>query len=260
MNQEQIKQAAQMLYDAEKNCKPIDLLTKQFPDINPEGAYAVQLEYAKMRREKDGAIDIGKKIGLTSKAMQKFAGVDEPDYGHLFSDMYVEMDVPIEVSTMLSPKVETEIAFIMKKELEGPGVKATDVLDATAGVIASFEIIDSRYNEQIKFEDTVADNGSSARLVVGTQIVDPKSVDMRHMGIVIEKNGEIIDSAAGGAVMGNPAVAVAWLANKIAKYGVKLMPGDIVLSGSVAAAYPVAPGDVFRATFDGLGIVQAKFI
>jgi 2-keto-4-pentenoate hydratase len=260
MNQEQIKQAAQMLYDAEKNCKPIDLLSKQFPGIDPEGAYAVQLEYVRLRREKDGAIDIGKKIGLTSKAMQKFAGVDEPDYGHLFSDMYVEMDVPIEVGKMLAPKIETEIAFIMKKELQGPGVKATDVLEATAGIIASFEIIDSRYNEQIKFEDTVADNGSSARLVVGTQIVDVKSVDMRHMGIVIEKNGEIIDSAAGGAVMGNPAVAVAWLANKVAAYGVKLMPGDIVLSGSVAAAYPAAPGDVFRATFDGLGAVQAKFV
>jgi 2-keto-4-pentenoate hydratase len=192
--------------------------------------------------------------------MRAMVNVDEPDYGHLFDDMYYEMEVPIDVSQMFAPKIESEIAFVLNKELKGPGVKVTDVIEATAGVIPSFEIIDSRFKDpKIKFEDTVSDNGSSARLVLGTNITDIKSVDLRTAGLVLEKNGKIIDTAAGAAVMGNPAVAVAWLANKLYKYGITLKPGEIILSGSLTKAYEAKPGDVFTATFSGLGAVKAIF-
>jgi len=260
MNNEQINQAAEMLYKAEKTRVPIDLITVQFPDVNAEDAYNIQLKYTEKRLSDDKVKIIGKKIGLTSEAMRAMVNVDEPDYGHLFDDMYYEMEVPIEVSSMLAPKIESEIAFVLKKELKGPGIKVTDVIEATAGVIPSFEIIDSRFNDpKIKFEDTVADNGSSAKLILGTNITDLKSVDLRTTGLVLEKNGKIIDTAAGAAVMGNPAVAVAWLANKLYKYGITLKPGEIILSGSLTRAYEIKPGDTFTATFGGLGTVKAVF-
>lgn len=260
MNNEQIKKAADMLYKAEKSRVPVELISVQYPGAAAEDAYNIQLKYVEKRLSDDNVKIIGKKIGLTSEAMRIMVGVDEPDYGHLFDDMYYEMDVVIDVSEMLAPKIESEIAFVLNKELKGPGVKVTDVIEATAGVMPSFEIIDSRFKDpKIKFEDTVSDNGSSARLVLGTNITDIKSVDLRTTGLVLEKNGKIIDTAAGAAVMGNPAVAVAWLANKLHKYGISLKPGEVILSGSLTKAYEIKPGDVFTATFAGLGTVKAVF-
>lgn len=260
MNNEQIKKAADMLYQAEKSRVPIELITFQYPDATAEDAYNIQLKYVEKRLADDNVKIIGKKIGLTSEAMRIMVGVDEPDYGHLFDDMYYEMDVVIDMSEMLAPKIESEIAFVLNKELKGPGVKVTDVIEATAGIMPSFEIIDSRFKDpKIKFEDTVSDNGSSARLVLGTNMTDIKSIDLRTTGLVLEKNGKIIDTAAGAAVMGNPAVAVAWLANKLYKYGISLKPGEVILSGSLTKAYEIKPGDVFTATFAGLGAVKAVF-
>ncbi|MEL7569591.1 MAG: 2-keto-4-pentenoate hydratase [Eubacteriaceae bacterium] len=260
MNNEQIKKAADMLYQAEKTRIPVDLISAQYPEATAEDAYNIQLKYVERRIADDKVKIIGKKIGLTSEAMRIMIGVDEPDYGHLFEDMYYEMEVPIDISQMLAPRIESEIAFVLCKELKGPGVKVTDVIEATAGVISSFEIIDSRFNDpKIKFVDTVSDNGSSARVILGTNITDIKSVDLRTTGLVLEKNGKIIDTAAGAAVLGNPAVAVAWLANKLYKYGISLKPGEIILSGSLTKAYEIKPGDVFTATFAGLGAVKAVF-
>ncbi len=260
MNNEQIKKAADMLYQAEKSRVPIELITFQYPDATAEDAYNIQLKYVEKRLADDNVKIIGKKIGLTSEAMRIMVGVDEPDYGHLFDDMYYEMDVVIDMSEMLAPKIESEIAFVLNKELKGPGVKVTDVIEATAGIMPSFEIIDSRFKDpKIKFEDTVSDNGSSARLVLGTNMTDIKSIDLRTTGLVLEKNGKIIDTAAGAAVMGNPAVAVAWLANKLYKYEISLKPGEVILSGSLTKAYEIKPGDVFTATFAGLGAVKAVF-
>lgn len=259
MNSQQIMEIADMLYYAEKTRTPMDLITSQYPDINAEDSYKIQLSYVDKRIKNDEATIIGKKIGLTSEAMRIMANVDEPDYGHLFDDMYYEMDVMIDTASMIQPKIEPEIAFILKKELKGPGVKVSDVIEATAGVMPSFEIIDSRLNGKIKFEDTVADNGSSAKLVLGTQMVNIKQIDLRTTGLVFEKNGKIIDTAAGASVMGNPAVAVAWLANKLYSYGISLKPGEIILSGSLTKAYDIKPGDIYTATFGGLGIVKAVF-
>jgi 2-keto-4-pentenoate hydratase len=250
---------AEKLYRAEKTYTPIHLITSQYPDITAEDAYRIQLSYVDKRLKNDGVTIIGKKIGLTSEAMRIMVNVDEPDYGHLFNDMYYEIDVEIDTSNMIQPKIEPEIAFILKKELKGPGIKVTDVIEATAGVMPSFEIIDSRLDGKIKFEDTVADNGSSAKLILGNQMADIKYVDLRTTGLVFEKNGKIIDTAAGAAVMGNPAVAVAWLANKLYFYGISLKPGEIILSGSFTKAYDIQPGDIYSATFGRIGMVKALF-
>jgi len=260
MKPEHIKEAAELLFRASAELKPIgEALTVKYPDITIEDAYQIQLENvnAKLRA---GQVIVGKKIGLTSRAMQNMLGVPEPDYGHLFDDMVGEEEFPISLSTLLQPKVEAEIAFILKDELRGPGVTLTKVLQATEGVIPSFEIIDSRIKDwKIKIQDTVADNASSAMVILGSSLVPVKEVDLKHIGMVLEKNGEIIDTAAGAAALGHPALAVAWLANKLAQYDLSLKPGEIILSGSLTKAYEITGNDIFVATFNGLGKVKAVF-
>ena len=162
------KAVAEKLYLAEKSATPVDPLTMTYPGLTPEQAYAIQLEGVAIRRERDLRKVVGKKIGLTSIAMQKLIGVDEPDYGHLFDHMLVREGEPISCSELLLPKVEGEVAFVLGKRLKGPGVTIADVLRATQGVMASIEIVDSRVRDwKIKLADTIADNASSARFVVG---------------------------------------------------------------------------------------------
>ncbi|MDK2823530.1 MAG: 2-keto-4-pentenoate hydratase [Clostridia bacterium] len=259
MNSEQIKEAADLLLQAGQELKPIDALTNKYPDITIEDAYKIQLENVS-KKVNSGKTIVGKKIGLTSRAMQSMLGVPEPDYGHLLDDMVGEEELPIELSTLLQPKVEAEIAFVLKDELKGPGVTLAKVLQATEGVIPSFEIIDSRIKDwKIKIQDTIADNASSAMVILGSQLVPIKEVDLKHMGMVLEKNGQIIDTAAGAEALGHPALAVAWLANKLAQYDISLKPGEIILSGSLTKAYEVTGNDTFLATFAGLGTVKAVF-
>jgi 2-keto-4-pentenoate hydratase len=204
---------------------------------------------------------IGKKIGLTSKAMQDLLGVPEPDYGHLLDDMLVIEGQPCRRDALLYPKVEGEVAFVMESRLEGPGVHMADVLRATAGVMPALEIVDSRIRDwKIKLVDTVADNASSARFVLGSRMLPAEQFDLRLIGMCLEKNGQVVNSGAGVAVWGHPAAAVAWLANKLAQFGAALEPGDIVLSGALTAAVDVGPGDVVEAHFDRLGSVSAKFV
>lgn len=259
MNQDQIKEAANILYEAQQNLQPVAPLTEKYPGITTDEAYQVQLVNVE-RRVKEGAIVVGKKIGLTSRAMQKMLGVPEPDYGHILDNMIGEEEVPVKMSTLLQPKVEAEIAFVLKKELKGPGVTLTQVLQATEGVIPSFEIIDSRVRDwKIKIQDTIADNASSAMIILGSRMFGVNEVDLKHMGMVLERNGRIVDTAAGAAVLGHPALAVAWLANKLSQYDISLKPGEIILSGSLTAACEVAKNDLFTATFGGLGMVKVMF-
>jgi 2-keto-4-pentenoate hydratase len=259
MNKNQIKEAATMLYDAEKKLQPIDPLTEKYPDITIEDACQIQLLNVK-RRAEEGEKIIGKKIGLTSRAMQEMLGVHEPDYGHLFDTMVGVAEVPIKLSKFLQPKIESEIAFVLKDELKGPGVTITKVLQATEGVIPAFEIIDSRIkNWKIKIQDTIADNASCGGIVLGTKLIPVNEIDLKYVGLVLEKDGHIIDTAAGAAVLGHPALAVAWLANKLAQYDISLKPGEIILSGSLTKAHEVAGNNVFVATFCGLGQVKVVF-
>lgn len=252
---------AEKLYEAEKSVTPVEPLTETWPGFTVEQAYAVQLGGVAIRRERDSLKVVGKKIGLTSIAMQKLIGVDQPDYGHLFDDMLVREGEPVSCSRLLSPRVEGEVAFVLKRGLKGPGVTIADVLRATEGVMASIEIVDSRVRDwKIKLQDSVADNASSARFVVGSRLVDLAGIDLRLVGMVLEKNGEVVNTGAGAAVFGHPAASVAWLANKIAEFGVALEEGEIILSGALTAAVDARANDSFLISFGGLGTVGVRFV
>lgn len=255
------KQIAERLYQAEKNASPIEPLTGEIPGMTVEQAYAIQLEGVAIRKERDSRKVIGKKIGLTSYAMQKLIGVDSPDYGHLYDHMLVPEGVPIPCSELLYPRVEGEVAFVLSKTLKGPGVTIADVLRATAGVMASIEIVDSRVrNWKIKLADTIADNASSARFVVGSRLVSPEKIDLRLLGMVLEKSGEVINTGAGAAVLGHPASSVAWLANKLGEFGIALEEGEIIMSGAFTAAVDAHAGDSFLVSFHELGTVGVRFV
>jgi 2-keto-4-pentenoate hydratase len=167
---------------------------------------------------------------------------------------------PVSMKNLIQPRLESEICFLLKRDLKGPGVTTAEVLAATAGVMASFELIDSRYqNWKMKIQDTVGDNASNAGVVLGGKLTPVKDLDLRLIGLVLEKDGEILATAAGAAVWGNPAQSVAWLANKLGEYGISLHAGEFIMSGSLTAAFDVKAGSNFRATFDRLGPVSVRF-
>ncbi len=255
-----VQEISRALRAAEAKRVPMAPLTVTYPDLTIGAAYQIQLAGVKARLD-TGRRVIGKKIGLTSKAMQDLLGVGEPDYGHLVDDMLVIEGQPCPRDGLILTKVEGEVAFVMKRRLVGPGVHMADVLRATAGVMPALEIVDSRIRDwKIKLVDTVADNASSARFVLGSRLLPAEDFDLRLIGMCLEKNGLIVNSGAGAAVWGHPAAAVAWLANKLAEFGAALEEGDIVLSGAISAAVDAGPGDVVQAHFDRLGSVTAKFI
>ena len=256
----QMAEAARSLYEAANMAKPIDPLSETHPEMSVADAYGIQMVNV-TRRTAEGAKIVGKKIGLTSPAMQQMFSVDEPDYGHLLDDMLIYQGEPIVASSLLQPRIEGEIAFILDRDLEGPGITPTDVIRATAGVVAALEIIDSRIRDwKIKIQDTVADNASSGVFVIGSRMVSPLDLDMRHVGFVVTRNGSLAGTAAGAAVLGSPAQSVAWLANKIAEFGIALKAGEIVLSGAAAAAVPLSAGDSFTLTVDRIGDVSCCFV
>ena len=260
MDQQLIRAIADELHRARQSRTPVEPLTDRHQGFGVTDAYAVQTVNVR-RAIEGGRTRIGRKIGLTSKAMQQMFGVAEPDYGVLLDDMMLDAESPVPLSRLIQPKIEAEIAFLLKKPLQGPGVTIASVLQATDGVMPAFEIVDSRIQGwRIKLADTVADNASAAMLVVGSGIADLRHIDLPSMGMVFEHNGKIIATAAGAEVLGHPAVAVAWLANKLAEYEQGLEAGDIILSGALTKAVEMAAGDSFRATFGGLGSVKARFI
>ncbi|OLN27872.1 2-keto-4-pentenoate hydratase [Desulfosporosinus metallidurans] len=251
---------AAKLLQAESERVPIDTLTETYPGLTVEDAYRIQLEGITMKLAQGRKV-IGKKIGLTSKGMQKLLGVNEPDYGHLLDNMLLLEGEPCQRQELLLPKVEGELAFVLKDTLKGPGVTIADVYRATEGVMPAFEIVDSRIRDwKIKLADTIADNGSSARLVLGSRLVPVQDLDLRLIGMVLEKNGEMVSTGTGAEVWGHPAAAVAWLANKLAEFDIALEAGEIILSGAVTAAEVAESGDVFTLSFDGLGSLNLKFI
>ena len=259
MDQNRMKALAEMLLAAEQSQKPIPPLTESDPGISVEEAYRIQLLVMGMKKSR-GQVVVGKKIGLTSLAMQNMLGVKEPDYGHILDGMVVMEAEKILTTDLIKPRIEGELAFVLKEDLQGPGVTLTEVIRCSEGVIPSLEIIDSRIVDwKIKLPDTVADNASSARIVLGGTITPLHSLDLRTVGMVLEKNGEAVATAAGAAVLGHPAQAVAWLANKLAAYDITLRKGEVILSGSLTAAMPIGAGDFVRADFGPLGDVKTKF-
>jgi 2-keto-4-pentenoate hydratase len=199
-------------------------------------------------------------VGLSSKAMQEMMGVGEPDYGHLLDDMELSPDVPVSAGRYCMPRVEVEVAFVLGESLPGEDCTEADVLRATESVAPSIELIDSRIEGwNIRIGDTIADNASSAGYVLGPERVRPADLDLAAIEARLSCNGEQVAEGRSDAVLGNPVVAVAWLARKVASFGVTLEAGHVVLPGSVHRALDVHPGDEFEAVLDGLGTVSLTF-
>ncbi|MGM7702875.1 2-keto-4-pentenoate hydratase [Pseudalkalibacillus sp. Hm43] len=256
---ERVIELSEHLVTAEKNRKGVKPLTEVYPDLDIHEAYQVQLMNVR-RKTESGQKIIGKKIGLTSKAMQDLLGVGEPDYGHLLDTMAIENGGEITSELVLQPKVEAEIAFVLRKDLNGPTVTAEDVYEATAYVVPALEIVDSRVADwKIKLADTIADNASSGLYVLGDNKVPVRAVDLPSIQMILYKNGEEVNSGTGAAALDNPANCVAWLANKLSDYGVSLKAGEVILSGALSAAVDARPGDEFKATFNALGEVTVRF-
>ncbi|BBZ64214.1 2-keto-4-pentenoate hydratase [Mycolicibacterium monacense] len=253
------EQLAADLAQAERSRVPMKPLTDGHPDIDVVDAYEIQLINIR-QKVAEGARVIGHKVGLSSEAMQKMMGVDEPDYGHLLDDMQVYEDKPVKSSNYLYPRVEVEVGFILADDLPGAGCTEEDVLAATAAFAPAIELIDTRITDwKIKLCDTIADNASSAGWVLGEARVSPKDVDIRAIEAVLTNNGETVAEGRSDAVLGNPVTAVAWLARKVESFGVRLKAGDIVLPGSCTRAIDAPPGSHFVADFAGLGSVQLAF-
>ncbi len=254
-----VQEFAAQLAEAESNRIGIAPLTIQDEELSAKDAYYIQLENIHKKLEQGQKI-VGKKIGLTSLAMQTMLGVNEPDYGHLLDSMVVENGGAITMKKVMQPKVEAEIAFILKKELRGPNVTTLDVLQATEFVVPALEIVDSRIKDwQIKLPDTIADNASSGLYVLGGKPTKIEEVDLELIGMVLTKNGELMNTGVGAAALGNPATCVAWLANRLADFDIPLREGEVILSGALSAAIEAHEGDSFTARFAHLGQVSVHF-
>lgn len=260
MDDATIQAAGDALFDAWRTRTPIAPLSDGHPQMTVDDAYRVQQRMI-TRRLESGVRVIGKKIGLTSKVVQKMLGVDQPDFGYLLSDMVWADGGAIPMTRLIAPKVEGEIAFVLKHTLRGPGITNADVLRATECVMPCFEIVDSRIRDwKIRIQDTVADNASAGVFVLGDRAVDPRAVDLSLCGMVLEKNGEVVATGAGAAALGSPVNSVAWLANRLGQLGIALEAGEVVLSGSLAAMLPAQAGDSFRCTIGGIGAVSTRFV
>lgn len=249
------------LFDALRARRTLAPLTTRHPDITIDDAYRVSLRFL-ARREAAGERVTGKKIGVTSKAVQDMLGVFQPDFGFLTSAMQVSegSTVSFAQAGLIQPRAEGEIAFMLKSDLRGPGVTREDVLDATEWVAPCFEIVDSRIADwKIRIEDTVADNASCGVFVVGHKHTDPRALDLSGVRMDMQKNGEACGSGLGSAVQGHPAEAVAWLANTLGRYDIPFKAGEVILSGSLAPLVPANPGDRFTMRIEGLGGCSVGF-
>lgn len=250
---------ARALAAAEVARTPIPPLRETWPALDVVDAYEIQLLNIRQRLAA-GATIKGHKVGLSSLAMQQMMNVDEPDYGHLLSDMECLEGTPVSAGAYCMPRVEVEVAFILGETLPGEGCTEADVLAATESVAPSIELIDSRIqNWNIKIGDTIADNASSAGFILGPERVRPGDIDLRSIEARLRCNGEQVAEGRSDAVLGNPVTAVAWLARKVASFGVTLEAGHVILPGSVHRAIDAHPGDSFEAEFDGLGTVRLAF-
>jgi 2-oxopent-4-enoate/cis-2-oxohex-4-enoate hydratase len=249
------------LYAALAGRYVLDPLTTREPAIGIDDAYNISLHLLK-RREAGGEKVIGKKIGVTSKPVQDMLGVHQPDFGFLTDRMHIADGsvVSLSAARLIQPRAEGEIAFVLKKDLRGPGVTEEQVLDATDYVAPCFEIVDSRIRDwKIKIQDTVADNASCGVFVIGAAKVKPRALDLAAVKMDITKNGAHVASGTGAAVQGHPATAVAWLANTLGRFGIPFLAGEIILSGSLAPLLPITPGDRFEMSLAGIGNSSISF-
>jgi 2-keto-4-pentenoate hydratase len=251
--------AAARLHAAERDRAPIAPLTEAYPGLDAVDAYEIQLRNIRQRLSAGRRV-LGHKVGLSSEVMQQMMGVDEPDYGHLLDEMALTEDVPVDTGRYCYPRVEVEVGFVLGDDLPGDGCTEEDVLAATEAFAPAIELIDSRIVDwRISLGDTIADNASSAGFALGAARVPPSEVDIRAIDATLWRGTEQVAKGRSDAVLGNPVTAVAWLARKVAGFGVRLRAGHIVLPGSCTKAIDARPGDAFRAEFDGLGAVSLSF-
>jgi len=244
---------------AEETGVPIAPISSIHPDLAEDDAYRVQRRIVSAKVESGDKV-IGWKIGATSQAIQQMLGIDEPVYGVLLQSHRATSGGKLSLSSLIHPRIECEIAFLIGRQIVGPGATSSDVLEATEAVLASLEINDPRTAEwEVGRHEVIADNGLAARFVLGEQRMEPTGLELRNAEAVLLKNGEQITKSTGEAVLGDPANAVAWLANKLAEHGQVLEAGNLVLPGSLTPIYPVEAGDKFEAIFDYLGSVSIEF-
>jgi 2-keto-4-pentenoate hydratase len=250
---------AEALYAARRDHTPIAPITETDRNLTPADAYAIQQDFAALILRDGGSI-VGYKLGLTSKPMQQLLGVNEPDYGPVLSSMVFDDGARLAAGSFIQPRAEAEIALTLERPLRGPDATAEDAARAIGGARAAIEVVDSRIRDwKITLVDTICDLASSAAIVLGREVVPLDGWTPRLVGLVVSKNGEMQGTGAGGAALGDPVSAVAWLANTLAPFGVTLQPGHFVMTGALHAAFPVVGGDVVMAEFDRLGTVTATF-
>jgi len=259
MKEKLLQKLADMLYNAERYKLPVPPLTQEYGGLSLDDAYAIQLKNVE-RSVAAGHVISGKKIGLTSPGIQRQMSVSEPDYGHLFSSMECRVGI-VDSSQLISPRIEAELAFMLSADLSGGEVTADEVRRATEYVTGAFEIVDSRVADwNIKLVDTVADNASSGRYILGEKRLSARKLNLKSVSMRLYKNGVLAETGVGANVLGDPCASVAWLANRLWSYGVTLKKGEIVLSGAFSAAPPARRGDVFVVEFSSFGSLTADFV
>ncbi len=259
MEDERLKIIADRLMKAAQTRTGIDPPAAEVK-LSVADAYRIQMINVE-RSVAAGRRIVGRKVGLTSLAMQKMMGVSEPDFGHLLDDMIIASGEKCEVRSLLLPRVEPEIAFVLSRELRGPGITRDDVIAATDYVTPAIEIIDTRIRDwKITLADTIADNASSALVVIGKEKTPPKAHDLASVAMTLDKNSATVEQGVGAAVLGHPAEPVAWLANKLAEFGQIVAAGSIVMPGALCRAGEVTAGDLITARFGPLGAVSVRFI
>lgn len=260
LSDKQRQDCVAQLLEADKLKKPCVQLSTTYPDIEIEDAYAISSAVAAHRMKTRGSKIIGHKIGLTSKAMQLSSQIDEPDYGYIYDDMVMADGAIVKHSDFCVPRVEPELTFILKEPLKGPNVGLVDVLRATEYVVPSIEIIDARVQNPRKIFDTISDNAAGAGIILGGRPVRPDDMDLRTIGAAFYRNSQIEETGLASGVLGHPAMAIAWLANKLAPFDVTLEPGHLMLSGSFTRPVWAEPGDTLHADFGPLGGVAVQFV
>ncbi|MEM7302115.1 MAG: 2-oxo-hept-4-ene-1,7-dioate hydratase [Pseudomonadota bacterium] len=261
----QVEQAAAALFDAEQSGIQAGMLTQQYPDMSMEDAYAVQA--ALVERKRASGLEIrGWKIGLTSKAMQYALNIDIPDSGILFDNMFFENGATVENGRFIQPRIEAEIAFVLKEPIKGPNVSREQVIQATDHVVASLEILDTRIvrvdptsGTTRKIFDTIADNAANAGIVLGDQQHSIDDIDLRWVGAIVSRNGEVEETGLGAGVLNDPVTGIVWLANRLSVYEQSLSAGDTVLSGSFIRPIEATPGSIIEADFGSFGTVRCNF-
>ena len=267
---EVIQSAARRLHAAERARQPVRQLSLDHPDITIDDAYAIQREWVGLKLA-DGQKVIGHKIGLTSRAMQQASQIDEPDYGTLLDSMLFTCQpgevLEIPAQRFIAPRVEVELAFILNKDLQGPDVDVEQVLAATEYVTPAIEIIDARIEQfdrhtkaMRKVFDTISDNAANAGIVVGAGRADARAIDRPWVGAILRQNRVVEETGLAAGVQGDPAIGIAWLANKLAPWGESLKAGQIVLAGSFTRPVAAKVGDLFEADYGPLGKMAFKFV